>query len=260
MPALWRTGAGTRDTEGRLTMATAVIVLLVVIAIGGALAAARNRPDLTYDEPALLPPSGGFDVTVVRIGIDGRASTFVQTELEAIAKTYDVTQEESRARSLREITIMLRRVRDSWVYGGAANEPTRPRHDALAAYARLVDDAKSRPQQTATDPGEPIILVSLVIASRGELMTLTDVATGEDLRRALEAALHRPASDLIAFDVSWRSASSLDLEATYRASELHRLQGSIAGKKHCTFCGGPFPAELVSCPHCGAPAREQGAS
>jgi hypothetical protein len=253
--------------------AIATILIAIVSALRG-----RRRPTMAY-EPLLEPAypvaaasTGNIDVTVLRIAIDGRASKFVQTELAAIVKTYDATTEDSRARRLRELSIMLRRVRDSWIYGGADNDPLRPRDEALAAVVRHVDEARSRVKQPATQmvsPSRPpvgLILVSIIVAARGELMTITDLATGEDIRRALEAAVDRAASDLLAVEVVWvpsdegQQLSSLDLEAHYRTSELHPLVSSRAGKTFCTYCGGPFPMELVTCPHCGAPAREARAS
>jgi hypothetical protein len=252
-------------------------IAMILIAIVGALRG-RRRPQMVYEpllepaSPAPVAASGTIDVTVVRIAVDGRAAKFVQSELEAIVKTYPGDTDDSRARKLRELSIMLRRVRDSWIYGGADNDPLRPRAEALAAVARHVDEARSRVKQPVTQlaaPSRPpigLILVSVVVAARGELMTVTDLATSEDIRRALEAAVDRAPSDLLAVEVVWvpgeagQQLSSLDLEAHYRTSELHLLAGSRVGKTFCTYCGGPFPMELVTCPHCGAPAREARAS
>src|SRR5690606_35074431 len=161
----------------------------------------------------------------------------------------------------------------SWLYGGADNEPMRPRDEALAAVARHVDDARSRVKHpakisTPLHPPASLVLVSIIVAARGELLSVTDLATGEDLRRALEAAAHRAPDDLIAVELVWvpsepgATLTSLDIEAHYRTSELHPLPGAMVGKVFCTYCAGPFPGELVTCPHCGAPApgREHRAS
>jgi hypothetical protein len=251
----------------------------VGLMLAGALLTAgrrRRRPDawtvpvddsplLAHAAPAPMWSSGDVDVSVLRLAIDGRASKFVQTELAAIVKDHGGTSADERARLVREVSILLRRVRDSWIYGGAENEPMRRRDEALAAFARHVDDARSRLRVRPTEPvvttsNVSLILVSIIVAARGELMTVTDLATGEDLRRALEAAVHRPAADLLAVEIVWEPASadgrvsSIDLEAHYRASELHPLDGALAGKTFCRYCAGPFPGELVSCPHCGAPA------
>lgn len=249
------------------------LVVFVIIAI----ASRSNRhgagwvaPPEAY-APAIRAAPGSVDVTALRFGIDGRASTFVRTELEAIARTYSGNTPETRARKLREVSVMLRRVRDSWIYGGADNEPTRPREDAFASFARLVERARTRATPGGTAPvsaphGPPtsMILVTVIVAARGELMTVTTLATGEDLRRALESAAHRAPGEILALEVVWvpdgagQHVASVDLEAVYQRSELHPLEGVTAGKVFCQFCNGPFPAELVSCPHCGgrAPGRE----
>ncbi len=257
-----------------IVVGIAMVLGIIINALRGA-----RRPRRQWQDTAIAPqpvytklvPAGSIDVSVLRIAIDGRASKFVQTELAAIVKTYPGDTAESRARRLRETSIMLRRVRDSWVYGGADNDPMRPRDEALAAVERHVDEARSRltrPATPTTPTSAPVglILVSIVVAARGELMTITDLATGEDLRRALEAAVDRAPNDLLAVEVVWmptaegQQLSSVDLEAHYRKAELHPLGGARVGKTFCTYCGGPFPMELVSCPHCGAPAREARAS
>lgn len=49
--------------------------------------------------------------------------------------------------------------------------------------------------------------------------------------------------------------SSLELEEKY--PELKAIDPkSITGRVFCAFCSGPFPAELIKCPHCGAPAEK----
>jgi uncharacterized membrane protein len=257
-------------------MVLAFMGFIVVVGIVSAISGTRRRrrayegPPLADDIPvvsmAAFSSAGSVDVTALRIGIDGRASRFVRTELEAIAKTHAANDPDTRARKLREVSIMLRRVRDSWVYGGADNEPLRERDEAIRVFLQRVDDARSRVRRGAqhvTPPtGIPVsmILVSVIVAARGELMSVTDLATGEDLRRALESAAHRAPSEILALDVVWvpdsegEQVSSIDLESVYRRSELHPLEGATVGKVFCTYCNGPFPAELVSCPHCGGPA------
>lgn len=239
-----------------------------ILALGFTLVTAKRQhsewtPPVEY-QPVIEAAAGNIDVTALRIGIDGRASKFVRTELEAIAKTYADNTPETRARKLREVSVMLRRVRDSWIYGGADNEPMRPPAEAFARFAKHVDEARSRLRggpPPITPQGLPValILVSVIVVARGELMTVTDLATGEDLRRALESAAHRAADEILALEVVWvpegdGQLSSIDLESVYRRSELHPLEGAAVGKVFCTFCNGPFPAELVSCPHCGGPA------
>ena len=226
-------------------------------------------------------PFDGVDVSVLRIALDGRARKFVQTELARIAKVADTATEEGRLAMLREVGLLLRRVRDAWVYGGAVNEPMRGMDAAKGAFDRHVDDARARfTKETIvnvqgqkalgpggdftprSDEGAGLILVTLIVAARTELFTVAHIGSGEDLRKALEAASHRAASDLVAIEIVWQPSedtdrlSSMELEAKYPRPELIPITGALVGKTFCTYCGGPFPAELVSCPHCGAPARE----
>ncbi len=253
-----------------------MIAALAILALGAAIAFAvthRRAPATSWTPPVEYAPAiqqaatGTVDVCALRIGIDGRASKFVRTELEAIAKTYADGTPDTRARKLREVSVMLRRVRDSWIYGGTDNEPMRSPEDAFATFAKHVETARTRlrggpPVTTPQGPPVSLILVSVIIAARGELMTVTTVGNGEELRLALEAASHRPADEILALEVVWVPegvVESIDLESVYSRAELHPLEGVTVGKVFCTFCNGPFPAELVSCPHCGgtAPGRER---
>jgi hypothetical protein len=46
--------------------------------------------------------------------------------------------------------------------------------------------------------------------------------------------------------------SSAELEQHY--PDLTLIDpASIAGRVFCSYCRGPFPMELLKCPHCGAP-------
>jgi len=223
-------------------------------------------------------PINAVDVSVLRVAIDGRARKFVQAELARIAKVADTATDEGRLAMLREVALLLRRVRDAWVYGGAVNEPMRSMDAAKAVFDGHVDDARARfthetisnvqgvqsgiaPEESRprSDQGDGVILVSIVVAARSELFTVAHIDNGEDIRKALEAAAHRSASDLVAIEIVWMPSegedrmSSLELEAKYPRPDLIPIRGALVGKTFCDYCGGPFPAELVSCPHCGAP-------
>ncbi|NVB84627.1 MAG: DUF1517 domain-containing protein [Kofleriaceae bacterium] len=255
-------------------MRTAAILLIalcgiVAATLVGVALDARKRRRRSYEPlvDPIMPAPGGVDVSVLRIAIDGRASKFVRTELARIMASIDGTSAQGRSKRLREVSVTLRRVRDSWIYGGAVNDPIRDHADARAAFAWHVDDARVRfttaavPLGNPRDPQTTLILVTIVVAARGELATVGEIGAGEELRRALEAAAHREADDIVALEVVWvpeedgRVLSSIQLEAQYPPPELYRLRGAVVGNVYCTYCGGPFPAELVSCPHCGAPAR-----
>ena len=107
-----------------------------------------------------------------------------------------------------------------------------------------------------------MILVSIILAARRTLYTVSEIGSGQDLSAALEAAGTLTAANLVAVEIVWQPSedsdrlSSVELEAKYPRPELIPINGALVGKTFCTYCGAPFPAELVSCPQCGAPARE----
>lgn len=227
-------------------------------------------------------PIATVDVSVLRIALDGRARKFVQAALAKIATIADTATAEGRHALLREVALLLRRSRDAWVYGGAVNEPLRTLSAAKVVFDKHVDSARSRfrtetitnvqGKQSAapaghftprTDEGEGLILVSIIVAARSELFTVKHIGNGEDLRIALEAAPYRDPSDLVAIEIVWQPSedgdrlSSIELEAKYPHPEVLPIADALVGKTFCSYCSGPFPGELVSCPHCGAPARQE---
>jgi hypothetical protein len=104
-----------------------------------------------------------------------------------------------------------------------------------------------------------VVLVTIVVAARSELFTVAAIGDGEQLRQALESLSARGAHDLVAIEIVWQPAdpddrmSSVELEAKYPAPTLFKLGDALVGKVFCAYCGGPYPAELLGCPHCGAP-------
>lgn len=264
---------------------------LIVLVAGGLVAAVifavKHTQDAnqSYNYSSFVPsyvPFDGVDVSVLRVAVDGRARKFIQAELARIAASATTATEEGRLLMLREVSLLLRRVRDAWVYGGAVNEPMREIGAAKVAFDKHVDDARARfARETISnvqgqrhltdggaytprsDEGEGIILVSIIVAARSELFTVAKIGDGEDIRKALEASSNRAASDLVAIEIVWQPSeendrmSSIELAAKYPRPELIPISNALVGKTFCAYCSGPFPAELVSCPHCGAPAREE---
>jgi uncharacterized membrane protein len=273
-------GGGCNDGSAVLLFLLLGAVVLAGV-VRAAMAASPGSPSYDFSSGDTYVPMDSVDVSVLRVAVDGRARKFIQTELARIAKTADTSTEDGRLVMLREVSLLLRRVRDAWVYGGAVNEPMRAMAGAKVAFDKHVDDARARFSretvsnvqgvQTQADGGEHtprsdqgagLILVSIIIAARSELFTVSKIGDGEDLRKALEAASNRTAADLVAIEIVWQPAedadrlSSMELEAKYPRPDLIPITNALVGKMFCSYCGGPFPAELVSCPHCGAPARE----
>jgi uncharacterized membrane protein len=273
------------DTSTHDGFGTLIIVFVALVAVIIAIGFAREFlfPDTGYSVSTFsggdAPPLDDVDLSVLRIALDGRARPLVQSELARIAKTADTSTDEGRATMLHEVTRLVRRLRDAWVYGGAVNEAMRDLGGGKAVFDRHVDDARSRFREETisnvggvsggatpsdytprSDEGAGLLLISLILAARRELFTVTSIGNGQDLSAALEAAGTLTADQLVAVEIVWQPAedrdrlSSMELEAKYPRPELIPIQGALVGKTFCTHCSSPFPAELVSCPHCGAPA------
>lgn len=240
---------------------------------------APEPPRFTIDDAPSAWGRAEADVSVLRLALDARVRKFVQAELARIAKVADTASAEGRAVMLREVALLLRRCRDAWVYGGAINLPMTTMEEAKRQFDRHVDDARGRfvhelvrnqqgvvttaaaapgPGTEAGDLG--LVVVTLVLAARTELFSVRHIGTGDGLRQALESASNHAAHDLIAIEIIWMPAdereqlSSLAVEAKYPTPDLVKISGAMVGKTVCTYCAGPYPAELVSCPHCGGKA------
>ncbi len=261
----------------------AIVYMVVAAAVKGSFDSSGVNAPLSMGLDDYTPPET-IDVTVLRIAVDGRARKFVQTEIKKIASETDTSTAEGRTAMLREVALLLRRLRDAWVYGGAINEPMRDISGAKPVFDRWVDDARSRFREETirneqgvkttgasssytphSEEGAGLILVSIIIAARRELFTVNHIGNGDDLRQALDAASQLTPASLVAIEVVWQPSededrlSSMELEAKYPPPSLVPLTGALVGKTFCTYCGGPYPAELVSCPHCGAPAKKEAA-
>ncbi len=263
--------------------------MLVLIILGGVILLVVAMLDKSRDDSAQRLRLGGdepsawgrpeADVSVLRLALDARVRKFVQAELARIGKSADTATAEGRATMLREVALLLRRTRDAWVYGGAINLPMTTMAEAKRQFDHHVADARGRfvhetlrnhqgiittadaptPTSSSAD-GEGLVVVTLVLAARTELFSVRAIGNGDDLRQALESASNHSAHDLIAIEIVWMPAddkeriSSIAVEARYPRPDLVKLQGAMVGKTVCTYCAGPYPAELVSCPHCGGKA------
>jgi uncharacterized membrane protein len=275
-------GGGGELSGGEILVFLGVVAVWVVIAV--IKMSIENGFNSDVNAPLSLDlgsytPIDSVDVSVLRIAVDGRARKFVQTELKQIAGTTDTSTKDGRTAMLRQVALLLRRLKDAWVYGGAINEPMRDLGAAKPVFDRYVDDARSRfreetvrneqGQKTAaasssytprSDEGAGLILVSIIVAARRELFTVNRIGNGDDLRQALDAASQLTPASLVAIEIVWQPSedadrlSSMELEAKYPRPDLIPIQGALVGKTFCSYCAGPFPAELVTCPHCGAPA------
>ncbi len=219
------------------------------------------------------------DVTGLRLAIDWRARKFVQAELDKIARNADTLTSSGLNAMLRKVALALRRSRESWIYAGFADISPRSPAGAERYFHQLAEDSKARfraelvrnqdgsmtradaPEHLRARPeeGPGLVVVTLLVAARGDLGDYGDAADTEEIRGWLEAASAIDTTHLAAVQIIWSPAaeddrmSSAELEVLY--PELSRVRGStLVGRVYCDYCGGPYPAELQACPHCGGKA------
>src|SRR5690242_12268993 len=149
----WSSGSYSSSGGGGELDGAEVLVFLAVIVVWIVIAAAKTAIDGGFNSGVNAPlsldlgnyaPIDSVDVSVLRIAVDGRARKFVQTELKQIADTTDTSTKDGRTAMLRQVALLLRRLKDAWVYGGAINEPMRDLGGAKPVFDRYVDDARSR--------------------------------------------------------------------------------------------------------------------
>jgi uncharacterized membrane protein len=212
------------------------------------------------DDPA--EPQGPIDVTVLRVAVDWRERKFLESKLDDIGRNADMSSAAGLVRTLREVTLVLRRARDTWLYAGAVNAEPMHAPEADEFFEQHASAARDARMEANS---EGLAVITLIVAAHGHLLDFHDLADAEQVRRCLESLGSLTSADLTAVEVVWTPASE---QARLSADELARLfpdmqrirGSSDAGRIHCASCAGPFPAELSSCPHCGARVSEQASS
>jgi uncharacterized membrane protein len=257
--------------------------LLVFMALALTFAGSTNSRKTGADDDATDgAPDGPVDVTVLRVAVDGRERKFLQGQLDGITKNADARSRAGLMRVLREVTVVLRRARESWLYAGIVNAEPMHAPEAAAWFQQHAEDARTRFREAlirnaggatvtragealAAAEGEGLVVITLIVAARDHLLDFHDLADAEQVRRCLESLGNLTSATLTAVEILWSPAAEnqrlgvAELERLY--PDVHKIRGSsLAGRIRCASCDGPFPAELVSCPHCGAHVSEQAAS
>lgn len=274
-------GSSSSSGGGGNMSGSAAVGLLVMLAVVLLIAhAARNsrggrlrRVSSEVDD--------GIDVSALALGIDWRARKEIQTRLAELAASGDVKTREGRVRLLRETGLILRRAETSWLYAGVTNHSLSSRETAEASFRRAAADARARykkelvrgdetgvhrgeaGEQTARRvEGAGVVVVTLVVAARREIVDIEDPRDARALTELLSVMSSLVAHQLSAIEVVWSPAaendrmSTAELETLY--PELKKIdEASVAGRVFCAYCNGPFAAELMKCPHCGAPLERR---
>jgi len=221
-----------------------------------------------------------LDVSGLSLALDARARKFVQSELKRLAEEGDTATPEGLASLCRETALLLRRCETAWLYGASVNARPAAPDDADRAFRLAAQDARSRYRVEVirnadgtsraragmslvprADEGEGVVVVTLLVAARTEVLDVPHVRTSHDAQLLLSEYVALDARTLAVMEVVWAPAveddrmSTAELEVLY--PELTRLADSAEsrGRTFCESCGGPFAAELEACPHCGAPVE-----
>ncbi|MCA9609416.1 MAG: DUF1517 domain-containing protein, partial [Myxococcales bacterium] len=108
--------------------------------------------------------------------------------------------------------------------------------------------------------GEGVVVVTLIVAARREILDVTTFDDADALKRLLDdmVGVANPHT-LVAMEVVWSPAAENDRMSTAELEQhypdLKKIdERSIAGRIFCEYCRGPYAMELLTCPHCGAPA------
>ena len=232
------------------------------------------------DAFAHVPPNLLYDVSALTIAIDWRARRTVQEQLASMRAhpnhphaTPDIAsgRAESRAElleTLRRTANLLKEQRVAWLYAGGRDVPPAIQSVAQARFQEMVADLRTRYRHelrgedwVGTKPkpeeGEGVVVVSIVVAARGDLFALERADRADAVERHLDR-LADAGLELQAFEVIWSPAAEDDRMSTAELAvvypELTKLDPtSAAGRVFCGHCNAPYAGELESCPACGAP-------
>jgi uncharacterized membrane protein len=214
------------------------------------------------------------------LGIDWHARRELQGTLAALATRKLGGTAEGRARMLREVVLALERAELSWLYVACDQEPPARAAKAQSAFLAACHKARSRfrrelirseggelateaagPMESRPEEGAGTVVVSLILVTRQPVAGRTGMTDAGEISAALADRAGVTSQELVAIEIVWSPAaeddrmSTAELEQHYPELVLIDPE-SIAGRIFCSYCGGVFAMELLSCPHCGAAVDE----
>lgn len=270
------------------------VLFVILLVVGIAMANARRRGGGTFTPGGMpltgmpgvggMPMGGGYAgpnamyVTQLQLGLDWRARAQLQTQLENMAKSGNAGTAEGRAALLSETILALRRNEISWLYAAYKDAGGHQPQAAQQTFQQLANEARSRfrhevvrsvgadvtsndapAMQARAEEGEGTVVVSVILATRRPLTGFMTPDAGH-IKNALQDRSGILPQQLVALEVVWSPAADKDRMSTAELEQFYPEMklidpNSIAGRIFCAYCSGPFPAELLTCPHCGAPAE-----
>ena len=191
-----------------------------------------------------------IDVCVLMLGIDADARPEVQRAMNDIASSGDSGTPAGLVQMLREAISVLRGVEASWTHAAALNASPMRAAEAETRFVEAAQGARARFEHelirnvdghTSTSPtpelpdrsGVPgIVVVTFVVAARGELRDVGNARDRGELASAFDALVAVEPKDFVAMEVIWSPAAEEDrateaqIEAKY--PELIRLEAPLA--------------------------------
>jgi uncharacterized membrane protein len=228
--------------------------------------------------PMAYGAANAMFVTQIQLGVDWRARAQLQQHLMRLAQTGDTRSPSGLAHLLSETVLALRRAEMSWLYAACRDAGGMQPQQAQATFQQLANEARSRfrhelvrgaqgqmheqqgPEMKAhANEGQGTVVVTIVLATRRPMNSFA-AADANQIRNALSDRGSVLPQHMVALEVIWSPAAENDRMSTAELEQFYpelRLidPNSIAGRVFCAYCQGPFPMELLTCPHCGAPAE-----
>lgn len=191
-----------------------------------------------------------IDVCVLMLGIDANARPEVQHAMNDIASSGDTSSPTGLVQMLREAISVLRGVEASWTHAAALSSSPMPAAEAETRFVEAAQSARARFEHelirnvdghTTTEPTPElpdradvpgVVVVTLVVAARGELRDVSNARERGELASAFDALVSVEPKDFVAMEVIWSPAAEEDratvaqIEAKY--PELVRLEAPLA--------------------------------
>ncbi|MDO9022611.1 MAG: DUF1517 domain-containing protein [Myxococcales bacterium] len=236
-------------------------------------AGARPMPSVRPPMPSRAPGPmhhPGVEVRRVSIAFDWTARASIQHALATVSAAVDPGTPHglhAAAMAARDALANAHRAARYGVFQSYALDPARGQQ----VFGQIADSLRGRytvetvnnarrvagPKSVArAEEGPGLVVVTLLVATKGPLPPLPPAMSLPALMAALEGLIPPRAEQLAALEVVWSPAdegdpmSSAELEVLY--PELLRLdEGAGLGRRACGSCRAVYAGELGRCPACG---------
>lgn len=204
---------------------------------GGAVSGAGVQPG-SYVGPTPAPPVApgavpapmgqvlSLSVMAVAVPVETRAE--LETHLLRAGATGPLEGAEARARLVREVANALLAVQPQWkLFGYGEREPAVNNAALEQSYRAAVDDFRLRAQGAPGTPGEGLVVVALVLATRAPLQGVSRLDDATQVRALLEDRARILSSVLLGAEVFWapelKGAGLSEATVMVRFPEMQRL-------------------------------------